>query len=1083
MKKRHLLAFLIILTSLLIPASQGFAAIEPATIKIANLSCHDLSDLGAAINKALDQAREQGNVRKVAAYRAQAMALEAETIGGLFEGFGGFFRKILFRIGLIDIEPPENIIELSIDAESALLALQFTATDLATLFFGPLGGGVTAVLSEIAAWAGKEIGARGVLQNIGYVEVDKPGVGVMTIIYDKKAGVAWVNIDLDDGEEEWKAKYGWEDEHIYMYLPFDKEPPDLKKPIDFDKWFIYNSREVGGAGPPEAEPALAWSKTFGGAEHDSGFSVQQTSDGGYILIGGTESYGAGDADVWLIKTDSSGNEIWDKTFGGAKEDAGVSVQQTMDGGYMIAGLTQSYGAGGHDVWLIKTDSNGTNVWDKTFGGASSSVAWSMGWSLEQTLDGGYIMVGSTESYGVGGCDVWLIKTDSSGNEIWDKTFGGAKDDMGASVQQTSDGGYILIGGTASYGAGGSAAWLIKTDSDGNKLWDKTFRGENKYGGGLSVQQTLDGGYIIVGSTKFDGAGVSDAWLIKTDSSGNKVWDKTFGGTGDKNGLSVQQTSDGGYIIVVGWIEPESYEEVDAWLIKTNPNGDKVWDRTLGGEEYDIVFSVQQTSDGGYITVGGTQSYGAGKTDVWLLKLGAGGQQPQFAEEDVDWLAKTIASEAGSVYDKDNWVRCSDEERSAVGWTVLNRLEAGTFGATIEEVVTARGQYAHNQEPTSGIRELAEKLLSGKIPDPTGGATYFFSPISMPWEGDEGKHIPRLKKHFDDFDTAGGLHEVPGLANRVYFPSWTQTFIWVGDLNKVRRAYFMFYRPSFAPTTPTSEVSGKIAFVSDRDGNKEIYLMDVTGENQIDLTSHPADDWSPAWSPDGSKIAFTSDRDGDNEIYVMNNDGGNVVQLTSNSNEDDRPKWSPDGKSIIFYSDRNGDDEIYMMAADGGNQRDLTNHPGFDGYPCCWSPDGQKIVFSSERGEYPESMFKLLYIMNIDGTEADLLLHGPGLGIAGAESLIATDWSPDGKYIAYTTYGIGYQEMHLCDIETQYGHLLGEFLGNKITGTFSPDSKWLSFSSKTGDNWEIYVRNLETDETKRLTTNSADDNDPNWSQAP
>ena len=353
---------------------------------------------------------------------------------------------------------------------------------------------------------------------------------------------------------------------------------------------------------------ITFEKTFGGANNDVGYSVQQTSDNGYIISGWTESFGAGNYDAYLIKTNATGDTLWTKFFGGLGWDDFYSAQETNDSGFIMVGGSESFSNGGYDVYLIKTDADGDTLWTKIIGGLDVD----RGYSIQQTSDNGYIITGTTWSYGAGTYDVYLIKTNSDGDISWTKTFGGANGDYGNSVKQTNDGGYIITGMTENFGAGLEDVYLIKTDAIGDTLWTKTFGGIANDEGN-SVQQTSDNGYIITGISYSFGTGYPNCYLIKTNAVGDTLWTRIFGGYGK----SVQQTTDGGYIIT-GQING------DVYLIKTNAAGDSLWTKTFGGAGIDIGNSVQQTSDGGYIIAGQTESFGAGFYDVYLIKTNDNG---------------------------------------------------------------------------------------------------------------------------------------------------------------------------------------------------------------------------------------------------------------------------------------------------------------------------------------------------------------------------------------------------------------------------------------------------------------------------
>ena len=360
-----------------------------------------------------------------------------------------------------------------------------------------------------------------------------------------------------------------------------------------------------------------WEKTFGGSGDDEGYSVQQTIDGGYIVCGKTKSFGNGWSDIYLIKTDGNGDSLWTKVLGGVVSERGYSVQQTNDGGYIVCGYSNSFGNGLlTDFYLIKLDGNGNQLWDQVFTQSHESS----GNSVEQTIDGGYILCGSKRSTSNGNNYVYLIKTDVNGVVQWNQTFGGTGNDIGYSVQQTSDGGYIITGSTSSFGNGDEDVYLIKTDGNGVEQWYQTFGGIN-YDIGYSVQQTTDGGYIITGRTYSFGNGYDDVYLIKTDGNGDSLWTKIFGGTNYDIGNSVQQTTDGGYIITGS---TNSFGNEDVYLIKTDENGVIQWNQTFGGTDLDNGYFVQQTTDGGYIITGRTSSFGMGSNYVYLIKTDGNG---------------------------------------------------------------------------------------------------------------------------------------------------------------------------------------------------------------------------------------------------------------------------------------------------------------------------------------------------------------------------------------------------------------------------------------------------------------------------
>ena len=351
-----------------------------------------------------------------------------------------------------------------------------------------------------------------------------------------------------------------------------------------------------------------WEKNYGGTGVDEGNSVQQTTDGGYIVCGHTNSFGQTPGDIYIIKTNSQGDTLWTKTFRfGFGYTLGNSIQQTIDGGYIICGSMDNNNLFTEGL-LLKIDGGGNEQWWKNINYIS------IGMSVKQTFDGGYVVTG------FGGK---LIKSDSQGDTVWTKTLSTNVTFTGYSVQQTIDSGYVICGGTYDDGwTNEDNILLIKTNSQGDIIWSKIFGDTTDYKLGYSVKQTNDSGYIICGGTN------DDLFLLKTDSQGDSLWIRTFGGVNKDIGYSVQQTNDGGYIItgVKNWLVNSVGDSSKVWLIKTDGFGNYQWDKTFGGLYTNIGKSVQQTSDGGYIVCGTFMKGGSGNGiwDVYLIKTDGNG---------------------------------------------------------------------------------------------------------------------------------------------------------------------------------------------------------------------------------------------------------------------------------------------------------------------------------------------------------------------------------------------------------------------------------------------------------------------------
>ena len=415
-------------------------------------------------------------------------------------------------------------------------------------------------------------------------------------------------------------------------------------------------------------------KLLGGFNFEADCSIQQTTDGGYVVAGYSNSSVNGDVtgvnhgsnDYWIVKLDALGAIVWNKLLGGIATEYATGIQQTTDGGYIVAGYSQSsangdvtgVNHGSYDYWIVKLDATGNITWNKLLGGGSEEQVS----DIKQTIDGGYVVAGYSRSSANGDVtgvnhgseDYWIVKLDALGAIVWNKLLGGTGIEYATGIQQTTDGGYIIAGYSSSSANGDVTAtnhggfddWIVKLDANGNIVWNKLLGG-NLWEVATSIQQTTDGGYIVAGysqsSANGDVTGVNhgsyDYWIVKLDATGNITWNKLLGGASEEQVSGIKQTIDGGYVVAGyslssanGDVTAANHGGTDYWIVKLDAAGNISWNKLLGGSNDELNPKIQLTTEGGYIVAGHSASSASGDVkginhggkDYWIVKLGAAG---------------------------------------------------------------------------------------------------------------------------------------------------------------------------------------------------------------------------------------------------------------------------------------------------------------------------------------------------------------------------------------------------------------------------------------------------------------------------
>ena len=374
------------------------------------------------------------------------------------------------------------------------------------------------------------------------------------------------------------------------------------------------------------QPNVEWERIQGGSEFDACYCVQETDDGGFVFAGGSYSFGPGQSDLWIIKTDSNGNTLWNKTYGGPANESCYCIQKTNDDCFVVTGKTKTSEPNNYDALLLKIDSEGNELWSVTYGGEEFDA----GWWVEPTNDEGFILVGVTESKGNGNGDIWVVKTNENGEIIWEQTYGGALLDEAEEILVLENDRYIIVGSTESFCSNGKDIIVLCIDNDGSQIWQKTYGGK-AYDEGWSIELIDENTYYILGRTSSFGSGGQDFWLLKINEEGEVLLNRTFGKIGLDQVRRIKKANQDTYLIS-GCTQSDIDDDIDFWLISIDEKGLVKWDTIFGDQDVDICYDTKQTSDLGYILTGMTYN-NQNQGDSFIIKLSSyENQQPTAPEK-------------------------------------------------------------------------------------------------------------------------------------------------------------------------------------------------------------------------------------------------------------------------------------------------------------------------------------------------------------------------------------------------------------------------------------------------------------------